>query len=257
MTAAEQRALDELGYVVLENFADADFLAALRTRLEELWEQEGSQAGAEFRLEPGARRLANLANKGEVFQRIVAVPRLLELVRYVLSPEFKLSSLNARSANPHSDSDQPLHCDMGLVPDERGYAVCNTIWMVDDFTSENGATRVIPGSHRWGRLPADVMDDPSARHPDEILVTGRAGTVAVMNSHCWHGGTANRTGAPRRAVHSFYVRRDLPQQQWQKELLSPEVRARLSAEMRWLLALDDPLNDELCRQGTRQSGFLK
>jgi ectoine hydroxylase-related dioxygenase (phytanoyl-CoA dioxygenase family) len=249
--------LDEWGYVVLEDFVDAASVESLRRRLEELWEQEGAAAGSEFRLEPEARRLANLVNKGEIFERIVAMPRVLQLVEHVLGPEYKLGSLNARSANPYSQSGQPLHCDMGRTPDAKGYSVCNVIWMVDDFTPDNGATRVIPGSHRWGKLPQEALPDPGGPHPEEVLVTGRAGTVVVMNSHCWHGGTANRTGFPRRAVHAFYVRRDLPQQQWQKELLNAEVQARQGPLMRWLLALDDAFNDELCRQGTRQSGFLK
>ena len=79
------------------------------------------------------------------------------------------------------------------IPDEKGYWVCNTVWMLDDFTPENGATRMVPGSHRWGRRPQDVLDDPMAPHPDEVLLTGKAGSVAVMNAHMWHGGTANRT----------------------------------------------------------------
>ncbi len=66
-----------------------------------------------------------------------------------------------------------------------------------------------------------------------------------MNAHLWHGGTANRTAAPRLAMHAFYCRRDKPQQQYQKKLLRPEVQAALSPELRELLALDDPLNDEL------------
>jgi ectoine hydroxylase-related dioxygenase (phytanoyl-CoA dioxygenase family) len=129
--------------------------------------------------------------------------------------------------------------------------------MLDDFTTENGAIRVVPGSHRWGELPQHVLADPSAVHPDEILLTGRAGTVVVMNAHMWHGGTANRTSDCRRAMHAFYTRRDKPQQQYQKRLLQPEVQRRLSPELRRLLALDDPLNDQLSSEITRQSGFLR
>ena len=156
-----------------------------------------------------------------------------------------------------SDAGQPLHVDMAAIPDERGYWVCNTIWMLDDFTSENGATRLIPGSHKWGRRPQDVLADPSAPHPDEILLSGRAGGVVVMNAHLWHGGTANRTAAPRLAMHAFYCRRDKPQQQYQKQLLRPEVQAALTPELRDLLALDDPLNDELSANVTVRSGFMK
>ena len=96
-----------------------------------------------------------------------------------------------------------------------------------------------------------------APHPDEVLLTGKAGSIAVMNAHMWHGGTANRTAAPRLAMHAFYCRRDKPQQQYQKQLLRPEVQAGLSGELRDILALDDPLNDELSASVTVQSGFLK
>jgi len=73
----------------------------------------------------------------------------------------------------------------------------------------------------------------------------------------WHAGTANRTEAPRLAMHAFYCRRDKPQQQYQKQLLRPEVQANLSADLRWILALDDSLNDALSAAVTVRSGFLK
>jgi ectoine hydroxylase-related dioxygenase (phytanoyl-CoA dioxygenase family) len=249
--------LEESGYVVFENFMRPDLLSALRTRVDQLFEEEGENAGAEFRLEPNTRRLANLVDKGEPFREIIAMPEILQTVGEVLGPGFKLSSLNARSANPHSDSAQPLHSDMGLVADEKGYSVCNTVWMLDDFTTENGALRVVPGTHQLRKLPQDVLADLTASHEKELLVTGKAGTVVVMNAHMWHGGTANRTSGHRRAIHGFYCRSDKPQQQYQKALLRPETLAALSGELRKILALDDPLNDELSSKTTRQSGFLK
>jgi ectoine hydroxylase-related dioxygenase (phytanoyl-CoA dioxygenase family) len=251
-----KRQLDEAGFVVLEGLMVADLLHALRQRILELFDEEGERAGAEFRTEEHARRLANLVDKGEVFRRAIVQPDVLAGVSHVLGAP-KLSSLNARSADPHSDAGQPLHVDMAAVPDARGYWVCNTIWMLDDFTAENGATRVVPGSHRWGRRPQEVLADPAAPHPDEILVTGRAGGVVIMNAHAWHGGTANRTARPRLAMHAFYCRRDTPQQQYQKRLLRPEVQASLTPELRDLLALDDPLNDELSANVTVRSGFLR
>jgi ectoine hydroxylase-related dioxygenase (phytanoyl-CoA dioxygenase family) len=178
-------------------------------------------------------------------------------VGHVLGPRLKLSSLNARSANPWSDEAQPLHVDAGALPDERGYWVCNTVWLLDDFTPENGSLRVVPGSHRSGRKPQDALADPQARHPDEVLVTGRAGDLVVMNSHLWHGGTANRTGRPRLALHAFYCRWDKPQQQYQKGLLRPETQEALSPAARAILALDDPENDALSAVGAGSSGFMK
>lgn len=246
--------LDERGCVVLRGLMSPELLARLRSRVDELFEQEGERAGSEFKQEPGARRLANLVNKGRVFEEVILTPEVLERVAQVLGPKFKLSSLNVRSADPHSASDQPLHADSAAVADAEGFWVCNSIWMLDDFTGENGATRYVPGSHRWGHAPPPGMYE---RHPDEELVLGRAGDVAVMNAHVWHGGTANRTGAPRRAMHVYYTRYDKPQQQWQKKWLDAEVQARLSPEARRILALDDPRNDELCATGSGISGFMK
>jgi ectoine hydroxylase-related dioxygenase (phytanoyl-CoA dioxygenase family) len=257
VTPAERAQLDDQGYVVLDRFVSDDFLEELRVRVEQLWFQEGCRAGSEFKQEEQTRRLANLVNKGEVFARLISMPDVLEYVAYVLGPKFKLSSMNARSANPHSDAIQPLHADMAAIADETGYWVCNTVWMLDDFTTENGAIRMIPGSHRWKKLPQDALEDPKAPHPGEVLLTGAAGTVVVMNAHMWHGGTANRTPAPRRALHAFYCRWDKPQQQYQRKLLSPELQERLSPDLRRLLALHDPLNDELSANVTTVSGFLK
>ena len=257
LTDAERRQLDEEGFLVLENFASPEVLAGLRRRIAEVFAEQGDRAGSEFKQEPDADRLANLVNHGEVFERAINEPKLLACVQQVLGDEFKLSSLNARSTRPNTATVQPLHCDTGALPDEAGNTVCNVIWMLDDFTEQNGATRFVPGTHRAGKLPQDALADSAAPHPDEQLVLGKAGTVVVMNTHLWHGGTANRTDKPRLALHSFYCRRDQPQQQYQKRLLSEQTQQRLSVDLRWLLALDDPLNDELSSQFSGRSGFMK
>jgi ectoine hydroxylase-related dioxygenase (phytanoyl-CoA dioxygenase family) len=252
----ERQHLDQEGFLVLEDFADAALVSALRSRIAELFAQLGARAGAEFKQEPGTDRLANLVDYDELFRSVIAEPKLLACVDLVLGSRFKLSSLNARSARPHSNCRQPLHCDTGELPDSSGNRVCNIIWMLDDFTRENGSTRYLPGSHRWGKLPQEVLADPKAPHPDEKLIIGRAGTIVVMNAHLWHGGTANQTDRPRLALHSFYCRRDVPQQQYQKRLLRPELQRHLAPELRHLLALDDPMNDELSSQFSGRSGFL-
>jgi ectoine hydroxylase-related dioxygenase (phytanoyl-CoA dioxygenase family) len=254
---AHRRELDERGFVRLAAFIDPERRRRLAARIQALFDAEGDRAGAEFKPEPGARRLANLADKGEVFVDCIVEPVALEYVGHVLGPRFKLSSLNARSANPRNRESQPLHVDAGALPDARGFWVCNTVWMLDDFTPENGALRVVPGTHRSRRRPEDALADPRATHPDEVLVTGRAGDLVVMNSHLWHGGTANDTDRPRLALHAFYCRSDKPQQQYQKALLRPETQAALPAAARAVLALDDPENDALSGAGAGQSGFLK
>lgn len=257
LTSAELDALKSTGFVLLSGLMGDDLLERLRSAVRSQFEREGEAAGSEFKQEPGCRRLANLVNKGEVFRDMIEHPVILECVRSVLGQHFKLSSLNARMVLPGCRDPQPLHADMGAVPDNRGNWVCNTIWMLDDFTLQNGAPRVVPGSHGWGRLPNEVLADPLATHPEETIITGTAGSVIVMNAHAWHGGMPNVTNQPRTAVHAFYARSDKPQQQYQRELLDRELQDRLTPSLRSILALDDPLNDELSSGECVRSGFMK
>jgi ectoine hydroxylase-related dioxygenase (phytanoyl-CoA dioxygenase family) len=257
LSPEQRRALAEVGYVVLPGAISSDLRERVLARLEDVYAREGDRAGQEFKREPGARRLANLVDKDPVFAECIVQPLLLDCVCAVIGDRFKLSSLNARSASPHNGIDQPLHADGGALPDAGGSWVCNALWMLDDVTADNGALRVIPGSHRAGRLPGDALADPMAPHPEQVLLTARAGDVFVLDAHLWHGGLANRTDRPRRALHAYYCRRDKPQQQYQKALLRPEVQARLTPLQRLVCALDDPFNDQLhAAHGGGQSGFL-
>jgi ectoine hydroxylase-related dioxygenase (phytanoyl-CoA dioxygenase family) len=256
LSATDRRALDEDGYVVLPEFLSRELLGRLRLRVDGLFAEEGEAAGSEFKQEPGCRRLANLVDKGDVFRELIAHPRTLEFVCHVLGPAIKLSSLNARSVSPGGGA-QPLHADMAAVADANGYWVCNTLWLLDDYMPDNGSLRLVPGSHRWGQLPQQAGADPLADHPGQILVTGRAGSVVVLNAHAWHAGTTNTTTRTRTSLHAFYCRRDKPQQQYQKRLLRAEVQRSLSPALRDLLALDDPLNDRLSAEVAVRSGFLK
>jgi ectoine hydroxylase-related dioxygenase (phytanoyl-CoA dioxygenase family) len=201
-TDQHRRELDVQGYTLIEACMDVALLQALRARIHELFEEEGDRAGHEFRTEEYARRLANLADKGEVFRRAIAFAPVLEGVRHVLGREIKLSSLNARSADPHSNEGQPLHVDMAALPDERGYWVCNTVWMLDDFTADNGATHVVAGSNHTQRKP------PRGRDPldGEVVLEGAAGSVAMWLSQTWHRHGANVSEHPRRGLIVQYGR---------------------------------------------------
>ena len=265
VSAEQQRILDQEGYLILPGVIGPELRARLLARLEEQFAREGEAAGSEFKQEPGARRLANLVDKDPLFAGCIDRPELLPFVAAVIPADpavrdgwnFKLSSLNARSADPGASFDQPLHADGGALPDQRGFWVCNLLFMLDDFTADNGALRLVPGSHRAGKLPAEALADPLAPHPQQILVTGRAGDVLVLNSHLWHGGLANTTSQRRLALHVYYCRRDKAQQQYQKRLLRPEVQQRLTPSQRALCALDDPSNDALSAAETGKSGFLR
>ena len=76
------------------------------------------------------------------------------------------------------------------------------------------------------------------RYPREVKVTGKAGSVAVINGHIWHGGTRNESGAPRRVLHLAIGRRDLPQQLNEREHLTPELQARTNPSQKFLLDIE-------------------
>ena len=187
--------LDRDGYAPLPGVLSASQVTAIRTRLAELLAAEGDQAGIEVHQEAGADRLADLINKGPMFDVCFTDPRVLACIAHVLG-DFKLFSLNFRAARP-GHGRQPLHADFGGPAPTEGYQVCNSIWLLDDFTADNGATRVVPGSHRYSRPAREALPDPAAPHPSEVRLIAPAGTVVVFNSHLWHGGTLNHAGARR------------------------------------------------------------
>jgi ectoine hydroxylase-related dioxygenase (phytanoyl-CoA dioxygenase family) len=234
LTQAQRDTVDRDGFLLLPGILTEQQIATFRTRLDELLAQEGDNAGKEVHQEAGTDRLSDLVNKGEIFEVCFTHPRILAAIAHVLGGEFKLSSLNARSALPGQGL-QALHADWGKAVEPGEYVVCNSIWLWDDFTESNGATRVVPGSQRSGALPRDVMSDPRQAHPDEIKLLAPAGTVVVFNSHTWHGGTLNASDRPRRALHSYFCRRDQPQQLDQRAYIRPETSARLSPAARYIL----------------------
>ena len=225
--------LDRDGYAVLPGVLSWRQVAGFRSRLAGLLASEGDQAGLEVHQEAGTDRLADLVNKDPAFDVCFTDPRLLASVAHVLG-DFKLSSLNFRAAIPGHGL-QALHAEGGPVIDPGRYQVCNSIWLLDDFTADNGATRVVPGSHRSGKSPGDVMADTRAARPDEVLLLAPAGTVVVFNSHLWHGGTQNRSSRPRRAMHSYFTRRGNTQQLDQRKYVRPETLTRLSPAARFIL----------------------
>jgi ectoine hydroxylase-related dioxygenase (phytanoyl-CoA dioxygenase family) len=239
LSAGERRFLDENGYLPLDGILTEDEVAYVRSRLDELAEIEGDDAGSELSQEEGAVRLANLLDKDPFFEKFITTPRVLAGITHVIGDDIQLSSLSSRAALPNGYGQQVLHTDWSEAVTPGNYFVCNSAWLIDDYTEDNGSTRVIPGSHRWEELPEDALADCLADHPDQVNLTGRAGTVVVFNSHLWHGGRANRTSFLRRGVLSYFVRRPAPRiQNDHKQLLSKETKARLSTEALTLAAAE-------------------
>lgn len=254
LTEAQRRALDEQGYFIVEDvFGPAD-LAEMRAEIRRLADIEGAFGGHEVHIEPGAPRLSNLFNKTAAFDRCLACQPTLAAARYLLG-EIKVYSLNAR--NPlKGEGQQPLHADVPRVH-ARDWRVVNSMVLLDDMTATNGPTRVVPGSHHW--VPLNVPDvnmaevthievrpedkpripsDPRAAYPGEVRLTGRAGSVAVINGHLWHGGTRNESGVSRQVLHLAIGRRDLPQQLVERRHLTDELWRRSGPAQRFLLDLE-------------------
>jgi ectoine hydroxylase-related dioxygenase (phytanoyl-CoA dioxygenase family) len=239
LSADEKAQLDRDGFLALPGILDESTMVALNQRLAELLQEEGEEAGKEVHQEPGTNRLSNLVNKSPLFLPCYTHPKVLAGIAHVLGGDLKLSSLNHRAALPGQGL-QGLHADWSGPTAPREFYVCNSIWLLDDFTLDNGATRVVPGSHNSGKVPSDELARPTDTHPREQLLVAPAGTVVIFNSHTWHGGTLNHTEKPRRALHSYFTRRAQPQQTNQQASLHPETIAALSEAARVILEVSLP-----------------
>jgi ectoine hydroxylase-related dioxygenase (phytanoyl-CoA dioxygenase family) len=235
LTAVQRSAMDTDGFFVLEEIIPPDWLAELRQAFDAIYEREGDKAGEEVAQMEGVRRLADLVNKGSVFDAVYLQPELLTAVYHILQRPFKLLSLNGHDPLPGNGL-QILHADWGQPASPGGpYHVVNSLWMLDDFTQNNGATRCVPGSHRIPGRVTDHVSDRMADHPDQVYLTGRAGSVAVFNGGLWHSSYVNRSDASRRALHCAFIAREHPQQTNQREYLQPATAQRLSPLARYIL----------------------
>jgi ectoine hydroxylase-related dioxygenase (phytanoyl-CoA dioxygenase family) len=241
MDDQQRKQLDEQGYLIFKNLLAPAEIETVLTRLEELWAAEGEHAGEENYIESGVRRLANLANKGELFRNLYAHPEVLEVIEAVMGPEMRASMVNARDVPPHTGVRMSFHMDSdkGRVRDEKGYNAATAIWMLDEFTVANGATAFVPGSHLLGKSPREVLSDLNDSHPDEIVIESKPGDVLVFNGHCWHAGRPNETENHRRAVLVHYLRADVPRPENRRQHLDANQAAALSPRERELIGLDD------------------
>jgi ectoine hydroxylase-related dioxygenase (phytanoyl-CoA dioxygenase family) len=232
LSDAARDSLDRNGYAVFPALMSPEAVAEVRAAIIELEEREDAAGAGTNPRDPGAIRIDDVNHKGAIFDQLWQHPVLLACMAHYLG-DFRLSSVTSRASRP-GQGHQRMHADYwGSLED--GYVACNSGWMLDDFRVENGATRVVPGSHLFGKRPEDVMEDPTALHPNEVRVTGPAGTLVVFNGYLWHGGTLNDTAEPRRGVFQVYSRRDVERQNDQAAVLDPSLDARLSPAARYIL----------------------
>jgi ectoine hydroxylase-related dioxygenase (phytanoyl-CoA dioxygenase family) len=121
--------------------------------------------------------------------------------------------------------------------DSKALPLAGFVLMIDEFRPDNGATRFVPGSHRWPDAPEAVMPDRRADHDAQVLACASAGSILVFNGSAWHGHTVNASGDPRRSLQGAFIPRDGRAGTDFSARMQPETLARLSPLARYVLAL--------------------
>jgi len=243
--------LDADGFVVLEGLLPPDELAGYREALAPHFAREAfGRNDFEGRK---TERLYTLPALAPAFAILAAHPLVLAICDALLAPSYLLTAAQAIRIHP-GEKAQALHFDDSFYPFPRPRPAISlaTICAVDDFTAENGATEVIPGSHRWGDVaPRGVVgaEDFSqamryGRGADSALALGaeseaalvdaepqpacmRAGSVVVFLGTLWHRGGANRSQAPRLALTYQYCEPWARQQENFTLAIDPAVAAAM------------------------------
>ena len=114
MNEQQRKQLEEQGYLIFKNLLPPPQIESLLSRLEELWTVEGDLAGEENYIEPGVRRLANLAGKGGMFRELYAHPQVLEVVEAVIGADIRAAMVNARDVPPHAARGRAYALPYGL-----------------------------------------------------------------------------------------------------------------------------------------------
>ncbi len=199
------------GYTIVEDAIDLALIEALHDDLLRL-ERDLGVVPARNTFE-GVRttRIYNLLAHGSHFEQIPVHPEILPICERLLDPGLLVSSLSSIAIGP-GETPQPIHADDQVIPLPKPHppTVCNTMWALTDFTEENGATRIIPGTHTAARSP-DL-----SRHYDSVPAVMTRGSVLVWHGSLWHGGGANATSERRVGIAMNYCAGYLRQQENQQ-----------------------------------------
>jgi len=227
---AHLKRMEEDGYTIVEDAIEADLVEALRDDLERL-ERELAVVPAQNDFEGRSTvRIYNLLVQGALYERIPVHEDVLPIVEKVLDPGCLVSSLSSISIGP-GETAQPIHADDQLIPLPKPHppTVCNTMWALTDFTESNGATRLVPGSHRRDRSP------DYGRPYDTIPAEMRHGSVLIWHGSLWHGGGANTTDRTRVGIAMNYCAGYIRQQENQQLGIPVELAKRFSPRLRELV----------------------
>jgi ectoine hydroxylase-related dioxygenase (phytanoyl-CoA dioxygenase family) len=206
------------GYTILPDAIEPDLLDEIDAALLELERELGTVPADNLFEGVRTMRVYNLLVHGATFEQIPLHPNVLPVVEAVLDPGLLISSLSSIAIGPDERA-QPIHADDQLIPLTRPHVpiICNTMWAITDFTEENGATRIVSGSH--------LRDEPP--NPLETYETIPAemakGSVLVWVGSLWHGGGANHTDARRVGIAMNYCAGYIRQQENQQLGIPPQL----------------------------------
>ena len=219
-------ALNSEGYCIVEGLLDPNEVAEKRADL--LWVLRSTLTGRNDFEGFETRRIYALFAKTRAFDAPATHSLVLGVLDRVLG-EYQLSAPQGIQIGP-GETAQNLHRDDGVYPIARPHQelVVNTMWALDDFTEANGATHVVPGSHRWfEEVPGAATATLRAVMP--------AGSVLFFVGSVFHGGGANTTDRPRLGVILEYVAGWLRQQENQYLAVPPAVVRELPQRLQELL----------------------
>ncbi len=238
--------IDKMGYTVIPGVLPQDECKRMADRLSEIYEQR-SKAGMDRHpsVDPAREHFVfNLHNKDNMFLPLIDHPAVVPILERYLDTNLVLNYFNAR-ATVKGSKPQHFHID-SRVPFPTNAIMMQAIWMINDFTVENGATRVVPGSHKWNIIPDRPLDHPQARQ-----TTGKAGSVLLYNSSLWHGAGPSTAEARRWGILVIYGRWFVkPSMDFTKNT-PPAVYARLNLRQKQYLGFNSvPPYDENVRINT-------
>ena len=224
-------ALQDSGSVIIENVLSDAVLSGLSDDLRPEFDREGHLYQNEFNGHH-TLRVGGVTKYSAHFPTLLLHPTVLAIADAILKPHcevYQVGSTTAIEILP-GEGAQVLHADDACYPSHLlpFEAQISALWALDDFTVENGATRVVPRE-----MGVEKPEDASEEHVVQAVMP--RGSVVIYLGSTIHGGGANRSDAPRKAVVNTYCLGWLRQEENQYLTLTKEEVAAQSDEMRRML----------------------
>lgn len=185
LDAAAQAQLDAQGFLLVRGGVPADWIAPMQAAFD-----AGELASDRWPVPRGHDWRHAQVDLDPHVQAACRLPVLIEAVRHVLKVPFFLSQVEGRAPR-QGNRPQPLHRD---ATGDAGLLMAAMVWL-DPYGPDNGATQIVPGSHR--------ADGPGATAPE--VLSGEAGDILIFDPDVLHGATTNHSGAPRRSLLVSYA----------------------------------------------------